>query len=562
MASLPKKTDEGLVYHPAEQMVVPDIDVLTLLFESEHCRKPEDKIIHADAADPSKHLTRARLRYESKRFGHVLRNQYGIGAQGPSKDVVFAVSTGSYLLPVLFYGTVAAEGIFSSTSPGATPDELAYQLKQTTPKIILCNADTQDVAIAAAKKVNFPLNKIVAYRNERDLELYEPVGGAKIPVSNQTLDWRRITDPKELKSSVVCLLFSSGTTGLPKAMKLSHRNLVAAGYLLLEPIKKHNEIHRPKDFEYTSLGHLPVAHIAGVQGYLVNSTYMGGTLYWMPRFDFLKFCEYFKKYQATSGFSVPPIYLLISKSPLVTDQFDTWVDAIAGAAPMGEELQVEVSKKLGRGTTLLRQTWGLSETTGSITTVPIDRTNLPPGTVGSLVPNHYAKLVDDDGNDVEPGKEGEILVRGPVVIEGYWNNPKADADSFKNGWFYTGDIGVFRDGWLWIVDRKKELIKYKGTQVAPAELEAVLVSHPKILDAAVIGVPGEGTELPRAYVVADPKQISAEEIKSFVASQVARYKQLRGGVIFLPAIPKSPSGKILRKDLRTLAKKEAQTSKL
>lgn len=175
----------------------------------------------------------------------------------------------------------------------------------------------------------------------------------------------------------------------------------------------------------------------------------------MPRFDFVKFCEYFKKYQATSGFSVPPIYLLISKSPLVTDQFDTWVDAIAGAAPMGEDLQLEVSKKLGRGATKLRQTWGLSETTGSITTVPIDRTDLGPGTVGGLVPSHYAKLIDEDGNDVEPGKEGEILVRGPLVIKGYWNNPKVDAEAFKNGWFYTGDIGVFRDGWLYIVDRKK-----------------------------------------------------------------------------------------------------------
>ncbi|KAM0807046.1 hypothetical protein AB5N19_07385 [Seiridium cardinale] len=562
MASVPETTSEGIVYRPSREMAVPDLDVLTLLFESKHCYKPDDTILHADARDPSNNISKGRLRQELRKLAHVLRNQYGIGASGPSKDVVFAISTGHFLLPLMFYGTVAAEGIFSSTSPGSTADELAFQLKQTTPKIILCNPDTQNVAIAAAKKVGFPLSKIIAYKGERALELYEAVSGAKVPISNQELHWRRITDPDELSRSVVCLLFSSGTTGLPKAMKLSHRNLVAEAMLLLEPVKEYNATHRPKDFEYIGLAHLPVAHIAGVQGYLVNSAYMGGTLYWMQRFDFVKFCEYYKTYKVTSGFSVPPVYLLISKSPLVTDQFDTWVDAVTGAAPMGEDLQTEVSKKLGRGATRLRQTWGLSETTGSITVVPPDHTDLAPGTVGGLIPSHYAKLVDDDGKDVEPGQEGEVLVKGPVVIQGYWNNTKADAEAFKNGWFSTGDVGVFRDGWLYIVDRKKELIKYKGTQVAPAELEAVLLSHPKVLDAAVIGVPGDGTELPRAYVVADPKQISAEEIKDFVAKQVAKYKQLRGGVVFVPAIPKSPSGKILRKDLRVLAKKEEQPSKL
>jgi 4-coumarate--CoA ligase len=251
---------------------------LTHFIESEQCYQPEDTILHADAADPSNNVTRGKLRRELQKFAHVLRNQFGIGASGPSKDVVFTISTGHYLLPLMFYGTVAAEGIFSSTSPGATADELAFQLKQTSPKIILCNPDTQAVAIAAGKKVNFPPSKIISYRGEKDLELFEAVSGAKVPISNQQLPWRRITDRSELENSVVCLLFSSGTTGLPKAMKLSHRNLVAGGTLLLEPIKEFNATHRPKGFKYTALGHLPVAHIAGVQGYFVNSTYMGGTL--------------------------------------------------------------------------------------------------------------------------------------------------------------------------------------------------------------------------------------------------------------------------------------------
>jgi acyl-CoA synthetase (AMP-forming)/AMP-acid ligase II len=171
-------------------------------------------------------------------------------------------------------------------------------------------------------------------------------------------------------------------------------------------------------------------------------------------------------------------------------------------------------------------------------------------------------MVDEDNNDVQPGQEGELWLQGPVIFRGYHNNPTADKDSFENGWYKTGDVGVFKNGLFYIVDRRKELIKYKGMQVAPAELEALLISHEDILDAAVIGVDGEGTEVPRAYVVADPKKISEQQIKDFVKKNVAQYKQLRGGVVFLPEIPKSPSGKILRKDLRVLAKKEAPKAKL
>ena len=162
--------------------------------------------------------------------------------------------------------------------------------------------------------------------------------------------------------------------------------------------------------------------------------------------------------------------------------------------------------------------------------------------------------MDDDGKDVEEGQPGEILVKGPMVARAYYGNPQATKESFMDGWFCTGDIAVWKNGLPYIVDRKKELIKYKGLQVAPAELEALLLTHPKILDAAVIGVDVPGTEVPRAYVVTDGG-ITEQEIKNFVKSKAADYKQLRGGVVFMDVIPKSASGKILRKDLRALAKK-------
>ncbi|KAI1129512.1 acetyl-CoA synthetase-like protein [Nemania abortiva] len=559
-----RRANGEIVYRPDTVLDVPNVDLMTMLFESETCRVSPDTIIHADAAEPSHNLTKARLLQQSKKVAHVFRHQYGIGADGPDKDVVFNISTGHFMIPVIFYATITAGGIFSSTNPAATPDEFAYQLRQTDAKVIVCTPDVKETALAAAEKVGLAPRNVLVYGGTRELEFREAASGAIVPISNQELDWRRITDPVELENSVICLLFSSGTTGFPKAMRLSHRNAIAASTLTLEPGKKYDRETKPADRKYTCLAHLPAAHIAGVQTYLVNNCYLGGTCYWMKRFDFPKFCEYAKKYQVTYMFTVPPIFLLIAKSPLVKDHFDAWDDPISGAAPMGRDLQIEVSKKIGKGARLIRQTWGLSETTGSVITTPSRLTHVAPaGSVGSLVASCYARIVDDNEKDVEPGQPGEIWVRSPVVTKGYWKNDKANRESFRGDWFCTGDVAVFKDGYFFIVDRKKELIKYKGNQVAPAELEDMLLSHPKIVDAAVIGVPGEGTEVPRAYVVANRKEISGEEIVEWFSKQgLSKYKNLRGGVVFLDAIPKSPSGKILRKTLRDMAKKEIPVAKL
>ncbi|KAI1825521.1 acetyl-CoA synthetase-like protein [Xylaria intraflava] len=493
-----RKADGQVIYGPANVRSVPDVDLVTLMFESEIPQVPEDRIIFADAAEPSYNLTKRRLRQLSQRLAHVLRHKYGIGANGPNKDVVSNISTGHFLIPVIFYATIMAGGIFSSSNPAATPDEYAFQLRQIDAKVVMCTPDVKGTALATAQKVGLAPGNVLTYDGTTDLELREADSGVGVPVSNSELDWRRITDPVELENSVICMLFSSGTTGLPKAMRVSHRNSVATCTIVLEATKKYVREKKPPGYTYDALAHLPPAHIAGVQGFIVHSCYVDGTCYWMKRFDFEKFCEYAKKYKIASMFSIPPIFLLIAKSPLVKDHFDTWQEAMSGAAPMGPDLQVEAGKKLGKGKTILRQTWGLSETTGSITITPLELAHVAPaGSVGCLIDNCYARLVDDDERDVEPGQAGEIWLKGPVVTKGYWKNDKANAETFRDGWFCTGDIGVFRDGFFFIVDRKKELIKYKGNQVAPAELEAVLISHPKILDAAVIGVPDQNTEVPR-----------------------------------------------------------------
>jgi long-subunit acyl-CoA synthetase (AMP-forming) len=195
----------------------------------------------------------------------------------------------------------------------------------------------------------------------------------------------------------------------------------------------------------------------------------------MPKFDFSQFLAYNAQYRITFFFTVPPIYLLIAKSPLATTQFATLELAISGAAPLGKDLQYAASQQLGGPDCFIDQTWGLSETTGSTTIMP-PGTHDDTGSVAPLIPNMRARLADDSGRDVEPGTPGEVLVKGPVVCKGYYQNADADKDAFtSDGWFCTGDIAVFRNGLFYVVDRKKELIKYKGLQVSCWEVSTALL---------------------------------------------------------------------------------------
>ncbi|KAF2036413.1 4-coumarate-CoA ligase-like protein [Setomelanomma holmii] len=562
MTTIVEKTSDGIIYRAAKTYPVPDVDVLTLLFDSEHSPAKADTPIHISAADPSLVLTTSRARDLTHATSAALRKHFGIGANEKGKHICSVISTGHYLLPVLSYGIIGAGGVFSAASAASTASELSKQLQGAQSKILVTVEGTRDIAVKAAEEAGWGASgggRVLLMSEGRVWKLWilgkNGQLGRNIIDENDKLPWEKITNPNELENSLVILIYSSGTTGLPKGVKLSHRNLVAEAVIPGDMFKAWIASTRP-NFEYRTLAHLPTAHIAGIQGYLINPFYMGGPVYWMPRFDFAQFLEYNAKYKITFFFTVPPIYLLIAKSPAVKDQFRTLEIAISGAAPLGKDLQHAASQKLGGPECFISQTWGLSETTGSATIMPMG-INDDTGSVSPLIPNMLARIVDDDGNDVEPGKPGEVLIKGPVVCKGYFQNESANKEAFTGEWFHTGDIAEFRNGLFYIVDRKKELIKYKGLQVAPAELEALLLNHPSILDAAVIGIEIEdGTnEVPRAYVVADAKKITGQQIIEYVKSKVANHKQLRGGVVFLDAIPKSPSGKILRKNLRVLAKR-------
>jgi 4-coumarate--CoA ligase len=284
---------------------------------------------------------------------------------------------------------------------------------------------------------------------------------------------------------------------------------------------------------------------------LMNATLsVGGTVVTMPRFDLAQFLELASTYRIRRAVVVPPIVLALAKHPLV-DNYDlsSLQQVFSGAAPLGAELAAEAAQRLGCEVV---QGYGMTELSPVSHATPDGQGR--PGTIGVLVPDTECRVVDPDtGDDLGVGGDGELWIRGPQVMKGYLNNPQATADTIDaEGWLHTGYIGhVDEDGYFTVVDRLKELIKYKGFQVPPAELEALLVTHPNVADVAVIGVPDdEAGELPKAFVVLKPDTTaSADDIMAFVADKVAHYKQVRQ-VAFVDEIPKSASGKILRRMLR------------
>ncbi|ETN36969.1 uncharacterized protein HMPREF1541_07957 [Cyphellophora europaea CBS 101466] len=551
------------VYKAPRDEAIPDVDILTLLFEHGLCLAREDTRIHVDAANPASYVTKAQARTLTKRVAHVLRHHYGIGTSGVGKDRVLTIVNGSPFAPVFFYGLVAAGGIFCGAGTDYKVSDLVRQIKDSGTSLLVCSPECQTQAIEAADVCGISKNRLLIL-DSRNWRLLSAATGLDL-LGSEELDWPRLTDPRVLEQTTICLLYSSGTTGLPKGVRISHRSLVANNVCTMVPARRYKigQARRGTHFSFDTIAHLPMANIAGISLYATNPFYMGGTTYWMEKFDFDLFLGYHRRYRPHYQFTVPPIWLRIAKSDAVTDHFDALQVAVTGSAPVGLDMLKEVQKKLGRGHAYLSQTWGATECAGVITAQEWQLySESGKWSVGSPCPNVSLRVVDEDDRDVEEGQPGELLVGGPILAQGYHNRPDADQETFTNGFYRTGDIGIIEDGLVQIIDRKKELIKYKGAQVAPAELEGLLTSHPRIADAAVIGIWNENqqTELPRAYVVRQPTTtehlpITAEQVADFVKVKVSSHKRLRGGVVFLDEIPKSASGKILRKELRQKASK-------
>ncbi|KIW05098.1 uncharacterized protein PV09_03655 [Verruconis gallopava] len=550
------------------QYKVPQIDLLTFLFDSEYSVSANNAVLHVSAENNNHTINKAQLRQYAEEVAHGLRTNYGIGSSGPYKDVVTVLSSGQPFSPAIFFGIIAAGGVSSYASHSASPQELARQIKQGLSKVVIVSEDLKDVAVEAARICELPPENVLVFGSAPPWTVKSVVGGIAVRTGDEgapRLSFRRVTDRNELENSLIILIWSSGTTGAPKGVMLSHLNVVTELYIPMKDARDFAEANAdPKapPVELRTIAHLPTAHIAGVLGYLSGPVLTGAKVFWMRKYEWKSFIEYAGKYKPTTLYTVPSIYLRIAKSPEVTDQFSEVVAASTGAAKMDQELQRAANAKMGGNLTFIGQTWGLSETTGAITAQRAGQFD-DTGSISPVLPNMQLRLVDDNGNDVEPGQPGELICKGDIVTKGYFNNPSATAEAFHDGWFYTGDVAVEKDGKFYIVDRKKEVFKYKGQQVAPAELEGILNTHPHVKESAVVGVPdAQSGEVPRAYVVADKSSVSGEEIATWLAQRVAPYKQLRGGVVFVDELPKSAIGKILRRELRDAARKEPKTSKL
>ncbi|KYQ93918.1 4-coumarate-CoA ligase [Tieghemostelium lacteum] len=444
---------------------------------------------------------------------------------------------------VLFHGALLNGCIVSLVNPEYTVDEFVKTIGTVQPKFVVSTTTILE-RVGGSFQSFLPTIKHTVL-----------IGDVEIPntTSFQNLTRNEGKYPKVAINNmkdIAIIPFSSGTTGLFKGVSLTHHNVIS-------------NIYQVKVFESSLLykkdsivGTLPMFHIYGCMLFLGLYLIDPHTVVICPKFDAVKFLEVMEKYEINIAYIVPPIVLLFAKSPLI-DKYNLSKLRIlfSGAAPLSDTVEQAIKTRFN-GNVIIKQGYGLTETSPATHITPSGA--LRSGSAGLLLPNQIAKIVSTEtGKHLGPNERGELCIKGPNVMAGYFNNPKATNETIDSDLFlHTGDIAyVDDDGYYFIVDRVKELIKYKGFQVAPAELEGLLLSNELIQDVCVVGVPdGDNGEVPRAFVVLKPGnegKVTQQQINDWLNPKISNYKRLRGGIFFISAIPKSATGKLLRKNLKS-----------
>ena len=525
---------------PYPDVDIPPLSVYDYLFGS-LTDEQEGRVALIDPATGAE-TTYGALRAQVDAFAGALATRgVGPGAGETRQTVLGLLCPNVPAFATVFHGILRAGASVTTINSLYTAGEIEKQLRDAGATWLVTVSPLLGQAWVAAEAVGIPAERVIVidgapgHPNLREL-LSE---GSPAPEVS--------FDPA---SHVAVLPYSSGTTGVPKGVMLSHRNLVA------NVQQCRTNIHL-QDADRV-LAVLPFFHIYGMTVLLNLALHQRASLVTMPKFDLVEFLTNIQTYQCTYLYIAPPIAVALAKHPIV-DQFDisSVHTVFSGAAPLDGDTAELAGRRINAR---MMQGYGMSELSPVSHAMPHDRHDIPVSSVGAMLPNQICKLVDTETGDeiTEVGADGrtrpgELWVKGPNVMLGYLNKPEATAETLDaEGFLHTGDIAVYHEGgYFSIVDRVKELIKYKGYQIAPAELEALLLGHPKVMDAAVVGALDEDRqEIPKAFVVAAPdSDLTAEEVMAFVADNVAPHKKVRR-VEFIDAIPKSAAGKILRKELR------------
>ncbi|KPI35975.1 putative acyl-coenzyme A synthetase [Cyphellophora attinorum] len=485
----------------------------------------------------------------------------GFRAAGLKKGDCFALASfNDIMYSMLLLAGVGAGGIFSGCNPAYRPFELRHHIRTAQAKFFIVEPELLETVVEATDAEGIPRDNIFIFNLKPTQTVAKGFRSWTWLLEQGESDWDVITDRHTLENTAVARLTTSGTTGPPKMAVQSHFNATSYHALTSSIVRDRTP------WEPRNLFPLPMFHVSTVPAVHVSPFRSGNQCWIMRRFELETFLAAIDKLKTTDLGMVPPLVIAIIMSPLSKKYSLKSVRRVAaGAAPLDAVSQRKFQSLCADGATFT-QVWGMTETTSAISLFywpDEDET----GSVGNrFLPHTDVKLIDDEGNDITADDvRGECCVRGPTVIKGYFGNEKANKETFDGeGYLKSGDI-LYRDGKtkLWyIVDRKKELIKVRGFQVAPPELEGVLLDHPDIVDCAVIGLKpptNSDTELVRAYVVRrQGSKMSEDQVKDVIKDKLASYKQLTGGVVFLDEVPKSPSGKILKRVLREEAEREGK----
>ncbi|KAK5675031.1 hypothetical protein LTS10_012443 [Elasticomyces elasticus] len=552
--------------HP--DLDLPHIDLVTDVF-SNPFNVLADTVILIDPVS-KRSYTFATVIQRVKSLAHGLRE---LGVK--HGDVVGLFSPNTIDYAIICFAVIGCGAIFSPISAALTAQELRDQLETAQAAYLVADSALMPIARKAVEGLSHIRHIIQADGDDK-------VGGiptAHLMATHCPPSPLSTIKPSDAITKPALLCFSSGTTGKAKGTLISHFNVTSN----MRQMNTHRQRNHSAVGE-TQIAFLPMSHIYGLHNYLCCSLQRGATVVVLRQFSLEGFLGAVEKYRPVDLEVVPPVALLLAKNPKVAEYDLSSVKFImSAAAPLSRELALAVEarfKSVWGGEVRCWQAFGLSECSPAVTTLPLSASGSERRfTVGSILPNLKMRVVDPE-TEVDVGRgegewteAGEIWIAGPNVFLGYLRNEEASKGAFWVGeggerWYRTGDVGrvsVDGEGYLEILDRLKEMIKFKGSQVIPSELEAKLLQHPFIMDCAVLGkyVEEQATELPVAFVVLSPEALAkgpgtaVEEIHVWFNVQVASYKRLRGGIRVVDVIPKSPAGKILRRQLKVVLKEEA-----